>query len=79
MPYHVDVPSFGDWGFLLAATGERPAAGPVAGGAAAAFPRRRHAGPGGDLPADRARVEVAASTLMSPKVLEYAREEWRGY
>ena len=31
VPYHVDVPSFGDWGFLLAAAGHRPAGAGIAG------------------------------------------------
>ena len=31
------------------------------------------------FPADRARLDVPASTLLQPRVLEYARVEWRGY
>ena len=31
------------------------------------------------FPADRGRLDVPASTLMRPRVLEYARSEWRGY
>lgn len=79
-PYHVDVPSFGDWGFLLAATG--PQAPPL--GLSPQAPPRRFLdeatlAQAATFPPDRARVEVSASTLMSPKVLEYARGEWRGY
>ncbi|HLL67378.1 MAG TPA: polyamine aminopropyltransferase [Micromonosporaceae bacterium] len=80
VPYHVDVPSFGDWGFFLAgdsSTGvpplrmDPPAAlrflDPDVLRAATVFP------------GDRRRIEVAASTLMEPRILEYAREEWKGY
>jgi spermidine synthase len=80
VPYHVDVPSFGDWGFVLAASGGSPPGprlapdapalrfldGPVL-AAAVIFPR------------DRSRLPIEASTLLHPRVLEYARAEWRSY
>ncbi|WP_344404652.1 polyamine aminopropyltransferase [Dactylosporangium fulvum] len=79
VPYHVDVPSFGDWGFFLAA-----ADGPA--------PQLRLDPPtqlrfldadglraATVFPADRRRVDVPPSTLMEPRILEYAREEWKGY
>ncbi|MEU4565983.1 polyamine aminopropyltransferase [Micromonospora sp. NPDC023956] len=79
-PYHVDVPSFGDWGFVLAAPGSTP---PVL-ELPADVPSLRFLDAGtlaaaGNFPADRRRVDVPASTLLQPKVLEYARVEWRGY
>jgi spermidine synthase len=78
-PYHVDVPSFGDWGFVLAA---REAAPPV-GLAAQAPPLRFLDGPllraATVFPRDRGRLPVSASTLLAPNVLEYARDEWRSY
>ena len=79
--YHVDVPSFGDWGFHLAAVGEaRP-------------PLRVQAPPGGlrflDGPtlaaaatfgADRRRPPGdLASTLDRPRILEFAREGYKDY
>ena len=78
--YHVDVPSFGDWGFHLAGDGRRPALrleAPPRGlrfldaptlAAAASFPpdRRR---PAGDL----------VSTLDQPRILQFAREGYKGY
>lgn len=79
-PYHVDVPSFGDWGFLLAAPGDSP---PML-----ALPKDAptlrfldHAtlAAAEVFPPDRRRVDVPASTLLQPRVLEYARAEWRGY
>ncbi|MEV1288371.1 polyamine aminopropyltransferase [Micromonospora sp. NPDC049679] len=79
-PYHVDVPSFGDWGFVLAAP---DAVAPVLAVPADAPPLRsldadtlRAAG---SFPPDRRRVRVEASTLLHPRVLEYARAEWRSY
>jgi spermidine synthase len=78
VPYHVDVPSFGDWGFHLAAPGAAPpltmdAPGPLRFldpsvlAAAAVFPR------------DRDRVDVEPSTLDRPRILDYARRGWRDY
>ncbi|MDQ7903824.1 polyamine aminopropyltransferase [Phytohabitans sp. ZYX-F-186] len=74
-PYHVDVPSFGDWGFVLA--GATPAL-------AADAPPLRFLTPevlraATVFPPDRGRVTVEASTLLDPRVLEYARREWRNY
>jgi spermidine synthase len=78
VPYHVDVPTFGDWGFFLAADGARPdlrldPPKPLRYldedvlRAATVFP------------ADRRAVDVPPSTLMDPKIMEYARQEWKGY
>jgi spermidine synthase len=87
-PYHVDVPSFGDWGFVLAEAGE-PHAIRRAG---TPGPALRLEPPGAlrsldssslaaatVFPVDRRRVPVEPSTLMQPRVLEYSRSEWRGY
>ena len=80
-PYHVDVPSFGDWGFVLAARGAAPVptVDPVVAqglrfldsdvlAAAAVFPR--------DRPADRT-IEI--STLDRPRILTYEARGWRSY
>ncbi|MFB6391675.1 polyamine aminopropyltransferase [Polymorphospora lycopeni] len=79
-PYHVDVPSFGDWGFLLAGPG--PGAPPLelpAGAPPLRFLDANTLALAANFPPDRARLDVPASTLLQPRVLEYARAEWRGY
>ncbi len=80
VPYHVSVPSFGDWGFHLAAVGAAPElrlpdnAGDLRSLDAEAL---RAAGV---FPADRRRMpNVPPSTLMHPRILEYAMEEWQDY
>ncbi|SBT50199.1 polyamine aminopropyltransferase [Micromonospora auratinigra] len=80
VPYHVDVPSFGDWGYVLAAPGATPPALALPADA----PPLRFLTPSvlaaaATFPADRGRLDVPASTLLQPRVLEYARTEWRGY
>ncbi|MFC4376384.1 polyamine aminopropyltransferase [Nocardia halotolerans] len=74
-PYHVDVPSFGDWGFLLAA----PARPPV--------PALRPPHPLRSLDArtldaatvfapDRRAADPPVSTMMHPVILNLQRQEW---
>ncbi|MGH4026770.1 MAG: polyamine aminopropyltransferase [Pseudonocardiaceae bacterium] len=75
VPYHVDVPSFGDWGFVLAAENSAPALRLTAPeplrflddavlGAAAVFP------------SDRRPRPAPPSTLDDPRVLRLAATEW---
>lgn len=80
-PYHVDVPSFGDWGFVLAARGAAPV--PTVDPAVAAGLRFLD----GDVlaaatvfPKDRSRDRsVGISTLDRPRILQYEAKGWRGY
>ncbi len=77
-PFHVDVPSFGDWGFVLAGRhdpvlrldGRAPALRSLNEPALAAA---------GVFPPDRASRDVTPSTLMHPVILEYARGGWQEY
>lgn len=77
-PYHVDVPSFGDWGFVLAARQQAPSIGvdPMVApelrslddqvlAAATVFPK------------DRRDRDVRISTLLDPSILEYQRKGWQ--
>ena len=81
-PYHADVPSFGDWGFVLAARGQapRPRVSPEVAGqlrfvdegvlaASTVFPLDR----------SRARSRVDVSTLDRPKIVEYEARGYRDY
>jgi len=79
-PYHVDVPSFGDWGFLLASPQRAPALrvapppdGPLR------FLDRATLAAGATFPPDRARIVLESSTLNRPRLLEYQRRGYRGY
>ncbi len=80
VPYHADVPSFGDWGFNLVADGRPPS------------PTLRELPPGlryltpatweaaKAFAPDRARrADVGVSTLLRPRILDYSREPWVGY
>jgi spermidine synthase len=82
-PYHVDVPSFGDWGFVLATRdpgdGRRPEPrlSPTA-------PPLRFLTPdvlraAATFPADRAAHRAEPSTLMHPVILDLSRKAWREY
>jgi spermidine synthase len=78
-PYHVDVPSFGDWGFVLAAPGAPPGLGLAPDAPPLRFLDRPLLAAATAFPRDRGRLAVEPSTLLKPSVLEYARTEWRGY
>ncbi|GAB08917.1 spermidine synthase [Gordonia araii NBRC 100433] len=77
LPYHVDVPSFGDWGYFLAARDQpvlrmNPPTEPRFLSddelrAAQIFPR------------DRPPLDMPPSTLMDPRILRYAQGEWKQY
>ncbi|GAB2610311.1 polyamine aminopropyltransferase [Streptomyces capparidis] len=79
-PYQVDVPSFGNWGFVLATRGGAEARLRLAPDA----PRLRFLDDAvlkaaAVFPVDRRARDVRASTLMKPTVLEYSTGEWDAY
>ncbi|MGX6447381.1 polyamine aminopropyltransferase [Patulibacter sp. S7RM1-6] len=81
-PYHVDVPTFGDWGFWLARAAD-DGAPPLTLGPSPAPGRRfldaatlRAAG---SFPADRGRRDVGPTTLDRPRILDYTRKGWGDY
>ncbi|MEY2441599.1 MAG: spermidine synthase [bacterium] len=79
-PYHVDVPSFGDWGFVLAAPGRAPAlalAPPP--GERLRFLDRSTLAAAASFPPDRARIALEPSTLNRPRILDYQRHGYQGY
>ena len=73
-PYHADVPSFGEWGFVLA--GRRPYAPP-----ARLVPGLRFLTPATlaaafDFPADMARVDAPVNRLSNQVLVRTFEEEW---
>lgn len=83
-PYHVDVPSFGDWGYFLAAQGRQAPEVRVAPAMEGRlrFMSAEVAQASVVFPPDRSREsvgEVHASTLLRPRILDAERKEWVGY
>ncbi|EAQ00211.1 spermidine synthase [Janibacter sp. HTCC2649] len=76
--YHVDVPSFGDWGFFLAAVGESPALRMPPDAPTTQFLDARVLMAAQVFPRDRAELRLSPSTLLKPTLLE-RQGEWRGY
>ncbi len=85
-PYHVDVPSFGDWGYFLAAdpdtVGEPTVSLPADAPADLRYATAEVLAASTTFPPDRDRESVGdpqASTLLHPRVLEQERGAWVGY
>ncbi|KNX36750.1 polyamine aminopropyltransferase [Luteipulveratus halotolerans] len=76
--YHVDVPSFGDWGFFLAAPGSAPPVGMPKDAPPTRFVDASVLTAAQTFPKDRAPLRLSPSTLISPKILE-RQGDWRGY
>ncbi|WP_443611969.1 polyamine aminopropyltransferase [Actinomadura terrae] len=77
-PYHVDVPSFGDWGFVLAA----PTAQPPTLALPPDVPDLRFLDPdvlraATVFPKDRRARDVDVNTLVHPRLVEYESQEWK--
>lgn len=76
--YHVDVPSFGDWGFHLAARSTPRVA--VPGDASAMrFVDSRVLLAAQTFPPDRAQLTMPPSTLLHPAILDAIKGSYRGY
>jgi spermidine synthase len=82
-PYHVDVPSFGDWGFVLASASSRGVAPALLVRPPPGAPLRFLDAPtlaaAATFPRDRRRIAVIPSTLNRPTLVEYERRGYRGY
>ncbi|MEE3849864.1 polyamine aminopropyltransferase [Gordonia sp. LSe1-13] len=76
-PYHVDVPSFGDWGYFL--TGHTPPELGLSAPAPLRFVTDDELVAAAVFPADRPRLDLPPSTLMDPRILRYAQSEWAAY
>ncbi|WP_320672793.1 polyamine aminopropyltransferase [Patulibacter defluvii] len=82
-PYHVDVPTFGDWGFWLAApAAERRVAPPLTLAGAPAglrFLRPDVLRAAAVFAPDRGPRDVRPTTLDRPAILDYTRKGWADY
>lgn len=78
-PYHVDVPSFGDWGYFLAVPGTVPPPLTLDPPPGLNYVDQPLLDAAKNFPKDRPPLEVPVSTLMDPVILEYAEGEWRDY
>ncbi|GAA3853810.1 polyamine aminopropyltransferase [Streptomyces sedi] len=78
-PYHVDVPSFGNWGFVLAAQSSDPpdlALSPDA--PPQRYLSREVLAASSVFPPDRQRPPgIRPNTLMEPVIIEYSKDEWQ--
>ena len=79
-PYNVDVPTFGNWGFYLAAEGSAPELWLSEDTPELRFLDDSLLAAAQVFPVDRREEEgVEGSTLMHPRIIDYHRGEWRGY
>ena len=77
--YHVDVPSFGDWGFVLAQRGTPPPLR-LAPPQRLKFLDQSELGAAATFPVDRReRAGVQVSTLNKPILTDYERSAWKFY
>ena len=73
-PYHVYVPSFGEWGFVLAGMGDYAPPGVLPDGLRFLSPWLL--AQMFDFPRDMARVEVAPNRLNDQVLVRYYEQEW---
>lgn len=77
--YHVDVPSFGDWGFVLAQRGSRPPLR-VDPPQRLKFLDAAEVGAAATFPVDRREPRgIQVSTLNRPILTDYERTAWKYY
>ena len=76
-PYHVAVPSFGEWGFVLGtlAPEPRPVAPPD--GVPLRFLNREALAAMFELPTDMGPLDVEVNRLDNQQLVHYYESEWR--
>ena len=78
-PYHVNVPSFGDWGFVLAATDQVPAL-TLDPPTPLRFLDKANLAAAAIFPVDRRPTGAESpSTLDNPKIVRLSTSEWQQY
>jgi len=78
-PYQADVPSFGTWGFVLAAETVQELRLDADAPAGLRYVSDAVLDAADVFPADRAERDVEESTLLDPVILDYTRKAWVGY
>lgn len=75
-PYHIHVPSFGDWGFVMAS---KKALNPTSASidVPTRFLEQDHLGGLFYFPKDIAKTPIAPNTLDRPKLLDYYLRDWK--
>jgi spermidine synthase len=76
-PYHVDVPSFGDWGYVLATTSAPPPLRLGADVPPLRFLDQSVLTAARVFGRDLRHRDVEVSTLVKPRIIDYERQEWR--
>ncbi|WP_443033563.1 polyamine aminopropyltransferase [Streptomyces sp. ACA25] len=76
-PYQVDVPSFGNWGFILAGLPDAPPARLAPDTPELRFLDNEVLHAATVFPLDRREDGALPSTLMHPRILEYRNQEWQ--
>lgn len=81
VPYHVDVPTFGNWGFYLASAEGEPELDVPEDAPALEFLDDELLAAAQVFPKDRRQEREAAeaSTMMHPRIIGYHQGAWRGY
>jgi spermidine synthase len=77
-PYHVHVPSFGDWGFTLARAGDPPPLRLSPRAPALRFLDDAVLAAAGVFPRDRPRLDLEPSTLDRPLIVDDVRAGFQG-
>lgn len=83
-PYHVDVPTFGDWGYWLASPARTTRTAPALSVGDPPPPGLRFLDDAtlraaGTFPRDRGPRDVRPTTLDRPVILDYTRKGWGDY
>lgn len=78
-PYHVDVPSFGDWGFFLARKGGTPELAVPSDAPPRRFLDDAVLRAAAVFPPDRGPMTVRPSTLVDPRIVDAAKGGYLGY
>jgi spermidine synthase len=78
VPYHVDVPSFGSWGFMMASRSAPTLTFTKATPKLRSMDQKSLQAAAVFAP-DRVRTDVRASTLSRPTIVDYEAEGWKNY